>query len=535
MPAALDGILRSRLRILTATGVDYGGLAPAMPRRVLQADSPPTRLDLGTTPVTAVPEFAAKLADLHGLELIAKVGWESWRPSAAYPRLRPVRLERSHKGAPARTPGAALGRTALVADLRPSGRGSVPGEHGVLGLLDAVPIGVLSVNDDQRDAITSTLSGLGIAPTLIGSTRVAGRRSATVIVVDNLVGRAEKSAPPRDFHVLAIVTTFNESDIIRSTIDALLADGVRVHVVDNWSTDGTFEILAAYAAADSVTVERFPEAPRSTFNHTELLRRVEVVSQHSDADWVIHHDADERRRSPWSALSLRAGLWTAHRSGFNAVNHTVLTFRPVDDGWTAGVDPEQYLRHFEIEPRSDLLLQIRAWRRGPSLELARSGGHEAEFPGRRVFPYRFLLKHYPLRSQAQAERKIFRERRRRWNPEERARGWHHHYDDVSVGQAFTWSPQELTEYVDDATQSDHIIPLVGGPEVGQPWALRARMRAIEDQYMVEQTARVTRRLEAVMGVRLADLAVRGLKGVAWIARPLRRAIARQHWRSRPPS
>ena len=54
-------------------------------------------------------------------------------------------------------------------------------------------------------------------------------------------------------------------------------------------------------------------------------------------------------------------------------------------------------------------------------DLAGSGGHEAVFTGRRVFPYNFLSKHYPVRSQAHGERKIFVERSARRS--ESARRW----------------------------------------------------------------------------------------------------------------
>ncbi|HEU4931631.1 MAG TPA: hypothetical protein VFT48_06095, partial [Pyrinomonadaceae bacterium] len=64
------------------------------------------------------------------------------------------------------------------------------------------------------------------------------------------------------------------------------------------------------------------------------------------------------------------------------------------------------------------------------------GGHEIRFNGRRAYPFRFLLKHYPVRSQAHGEKKIFRERKARWFPKERAGGWHTHYDHIYDGHSF---------------------------------------------------------------------------------------------------
>ena len=77
------------------------------------------------------------------------------------------------------------------------------------------------------------------------------------------------------------------------------------------------------------------------------------------------------------------------------------------------------------------------------LSLAESGGHEIRFEGRRVYPYSFLLKHYPVRSQAHGEKKIFRERRPRYDPELKATGWHYQYDHIREGYSFLRSPAEL--------------------------------------------------------------------------------------------
>ena len=71
------------------------------------------------------------------------------------------------------------------------------------------------------------------------------------------------------------------------------------------------------------------------------------------------------------------------------------------------------------------------------VSLARSGGHQAEFAGRRVCPEAADLKHYPIRSSEQGARKVLTERVPRFDPVERAMSWHVQYDrpgpDTSVG------------------------------------------------------------------------------------------------------
>ena len=87
---------------------------------------------------------------------------------------------------------------------------------------------------------------------------------------------------------------------------------------------------------------------------------------------------------------------------------------------------------------------------GCRASLAPSAAHEVCFPGRLVYPFKFLMKHYPIRSQSHGGQKVFVERASRWDAEERSLGWHRQYDDVKRGDRFTRAPGSLHEF-DDAT------------------------------------------------------------------------------------
>src|SRR5690606_16142948 len=129
-----------------------------------------------------------------------------------------------------------------------------------------------------------------------------------------------------------------------------------------------------------------------------ILTRIEqIATDQAWARWVVLHDADERRRSPWPGVGLREALWRVDQAGFSCVDHVTLNFWPVDDSFDSqGADLEQQFQFFEFSNHAGHFHQRRAWKRSDQpVRLAPSAGHDVAFEGRRVFPYKFLLKHYP--------------------------------------------------------------------------------------------------------------------------------------------
>ena len=226
--------------------------------------------------------------------------------------------------------------------------------------------------------------------------------------------------------IVAIVSAFNEADVIAHVVGDLIEQGVQVYFLDDGSTDGTVAAVEPYVGRGVLAIERMAPGNGSTpqFDWERILRRKTELARGLDADWFIHHDADEFRESPWPHLSLREAMRMVDALGFNAIDSTRLDFWPVHDGFRPGDDVRGAFTHW-APPAAYDRLQIRCWKRTEApVDLVGSGGHEVRFPGRRVFPIRFLLRHYPIRGQAHGERKVFRERRPRYTQRERARGWH---------------------------------------------------------------------------------------------------------------
>lgn len=259
---------------------------------------------------------------------------------------------------------------------------------------------------------------------------------------------------PRPFRVLAIVSAYNEQDIIEPVLAHLIAQGVDVHVIDDGSTDATRAIAERFRGRGVVEVEAMAPDEGHRFNWSRILARKEAIARATDADWCIHHDADEFRESPWPGVTLADAIERVDREGYNAVDFAVLDFHPTHDRFAAGDDPIEAFPDYE-PGRQWNRLQIKCWKKGaPAIDLASSGGHEAAFPNRRVFPLRFLLRHYPIRGQRHGAHKVLVERAPRFRDDERARGWHVQYDAVTVESSFIRHASDLRRYQADGVRAE---------------------------------------------------------------------------------
>lgn len=269
---------------------------------------------------------------------------------------------------------------------------------------------------------------------------------------------------PNDFSVLAILTSYNEADIIEATINRLIEQGIDVYLIDNWSTDATVELASRFLDKGLLKIEKFPKnEPSLHFDLEKLLTRVEEVADEVDADWYIHHDVDEVRSSPWPGVSLKEGLYRVDRAGYNCIDHTIIEFHPIDNGFQSGTDYEDYFKHFAFSGKSGYSVKVCAWKYpGDRVALARFGGHFVEFKNSRIYPYKFLLKHYPIRSQEHGERKIFHERKPRWNQSERDVGWHTHYDYIEEHHNFLHNPSELICFDEEDFNKNYLVQRLTG-------------------------------------------------------------------------
>jgi len=288
------------------------------------------------------------------------------------------------------------------------------------------------------------------------------RELRTIVTIHDIaVDRARVNAT-RD-RPLAILACYNEADVIAEVAADIVEQGCDLVAIDNWSTDETWSILTTLAASNPLRIglERFPAGgPDVHFEWRQILRRKEVVAHKFPGRWIVHTDADELRRSPFLDLTLADALHVAQQTGANRVDFNVINFRPVDDRPFRPGTLETDLSYFEYGTRPGHFKQAKAWLQGAdAVDLASSGGHSAEFSGAVSFPYKFLLRHYPIRSAEHGRRKVLMERRGRWSPDERAAGWHVQYDEFSEMSSFKWEQEKLIG-CDASFWREHGLPIM---------------------------------------------------------------------------
>jgi hypothetical protein len=249
--------------------------------------------------------------------------------------------------------------------------------------------------------------------------------------------------------VCAIISIFNEEDIIREVVDRLILDGIDVYVIDNASTDSSvskIQALLGHGVVDIVRREYFDESGKSTYKWSEILKEKESISLGLNYDWYIHADADEIRLSPWHGMTLQESITRVDLEGYNAINFKVYNFRPIQSTVFTGC-VEADITHFESAFSGDLK-QVKCWKNAGSIDLASSGGHFAKIPNLKVYPVRFILKHYPLRSKQQSAKKLYIDRAPRFAVEEIERDWHRQYDALiqQNEKTFEWDESGLQRF-----------------------------------------------------------------------------------------
>jgi glycosyltransferase involved in cell wall biosynthesis len=281
------------------------------------------------------------------------------------------------------------------------------------------------------------------------------------IAADRSTGTKEKDS----MRVVAILAAYNEERFIAGCLEHFFEQGVEAYLIDNCSTDRTVAIAERYLGRGLVGIETFPRA--EVHKWQQILERKEELAATLEADWFMHVDPDEIRLPPRSNRTLAQAFAEVDELGYNAVNFMEFVFVPTREA------PDHDHPRFQQTMRWYYPFQRsfpewrphrrNAWKRqAEKVDLAGRGGHRVRFPGLRLYPQFFKMRHYIFLSVPHALCKYMN---RKQDPAASQRGWASTRAGLTPEKIRLPSQKELRLFTSD----DELDP--SNPETRHIWVL----------------------------------------------------------------
>ena len=253
--------------------------------------------------------------------------------------------------------------------------------------------------------------------------------------------------------VVALLGVFNEERYLPAALAHLEEQGVDVYLLDNESTDRSVAIASSFLDRNVVGIETLPN--RGPFALRQKLARKEELAATLDADWFLFTDVDEFRLPPRADSTLVEAIAEADEAGFNAVGFSEFVFVPTLE--SPDHDHENFLEtmrwYYPFRPFEGH--RLNAWKRQDQpVDLTTHAGHRVDFPGLRLSPAQFKMRHYHFLS---VDHAVDRHLSRTYTREELDLAWFGWRPHLRPEMIFLPHPGELREYVDD-DQLDHRLP-----------------------------------------------------------------------------
>lgn len=262
--------------------------------------------------------------------------------------------------------------------------------------------------------------------------------------------------------VVAILASHNEERFIANCLEHLFKQGVEVFLIDNCSTDRTVEIAERYLKNGLIGIETLSTG--GVHRLQLLLERKEQLATTLEADWFMHADPDEFRLPPRSDHTLAQAFAEVEARGYNAVNFMEFTFVPTQEAPDHDHPRFQQTMRWYYPFLRRFPQRLNAWKRqSGKVELARTAGHRVQFPGLRMYPESFKMRHYIFLSMPHALQKYLS---RKHPPEALQRGWHRMRAGLTAEKIRLPSQKEMRHYTSD----DELDP--SDPLTEHLWVLR---------------------------------------------------------------
>jgi len=200
--------------------------------------------------------------------------------------------------------------------------------------------------------------------------------------------------------IVSMIPTFNDEDIISEVIENMIEQGTFPVVLDNGSSDNTFNICKKFSKRGEIKLSRFYS---ESFNISSILEIAYDMALIEKPDWIVLCGSDEFLESGSKNFKLSESISKIDSEGYNLIQFNRFDFFMSDDDKSAKTIREK-LRYYSFQ--DDFL--YRSWKFVPGIRLLR-GGHYPFFPeGEKynICPRKLVMRHYTFRSKEQAEKKM---------------------------------------------------------------------------------------------------------------------------------
>jgi len=204
--------------------------------------------------------------------------------------------------------------------------------------------------------------------------------------------------------VIGMLLVHNDEDIISEVIENFLSQGLELVVLDNGSTDKTFQICEKFLGKGVLQLKQFKT---STFigQHDLLHRMLYHMALTESPDWLLRSDSDEFFESGIHHRNLKDAIEQVDKEGFNLIQFNRFDFFMTDDDNESAKSIKEKLPYYSCH--GDYLYRV--WKYFPGIRMGYAGGHYPIFPESlpyKIYPKKFIMRHYKFRSKEQAEKKM---------------------------------------------------------------------------------------------------------------------------------
>jgi len=128
--------------------------------------------------------------------------------------------------------------------------------------------------------------------------------------------------------IIGMLPVFNDEDVIQEVIEYLLSQEIELVVLDNGSTDKTYEICKQFLSKGILQLKQFKTI---SYQWDTILRMLYDMAQTYTPDWVIRSDSDEFLESGIKNKTLKQAIEDADKDGYNLIQFDRFDFFMTDD------------------------------------------------------------------------------------------------------------------------------------------------------------------------------------------------------------